>query len=179
MTEPAPSLFMVMIGGHTPTSNLEVHDMRFVAGHKIEDTFEALQNEWWGNPDTLHLDVWSKVTCIDSYDVTLENSAYDGKEKLFFVNLGGYDPAIFDELHKNILVVAENEALAKHAAKESVKDWNVPHKDTSFEIEKIIPLSGVDGYTVHLKKSQNPVPFSFEWGYTPISKKALAKKAAR
>ncbi len=177
MTQTPPSLFMVMIGGHTPTSNLEVHDMRFVAGHNIEDTYETLQTEWWGDPDTLHLDVWSCITCIDGYDVSLKKSPYDGKEKLFFVNLGGYDPAIFDELHKNILVVAENEAQAKHAARQTIQHWSTPHKDTSFEIEKIIPLSDVGAYTIHLEKSAAPAPFTFKCGYTPISKKALAKKA--
>jgi hypothetical protein len=179
MTEAAQKLFMVMVGGHTPTSNLEVHDMRFVTGEKIEDTHETLQSEWWGDPDTLHLDVWAKIACIDGYDIILRPEVYDGAEKLFFVNLGGYDPNHFDELHKNVLVVAKSEALAKHAAKETVKHWSVPHKDTSFEIEKIIPLSQVGDLHIHLEKSLNPVPFSFEWGYTPISKKALAKKAPR
>lgn len=173
------SPFMIMVGGHTPTSNLEVHDMRFVAGNTIEDTYETLQREWWGDPDTLHLDVWSKITCIDGYDISLKAEPYTGDQKLFFVNLGGYDPAHFDELHKNVLVVASSEAHAKHAAKEGVKHWKVPHKDTSFEIEKIIPLAHVGDLYVHLEKSQNPVPFSFEWGYTPISKKALARKAPK
>lgn len=170
---------MIMVGGHTPTSNLEVHDIRFVAGEKIEDTYETLQSEWWGDPDTLHLDVWSKITCIDSYDISLKTEPCTGEQKLFFVNLGGYDPAHFDELHKNILVVAKSAAFAKHAAKETVKHWKVPHKDTLMEIEKLIPLDKVGGLYVHLEKSANPVPFSFEWGYTPISKKALAKKAAK
>ena len=175
----APSLFMVMVGGHTPTSNLEVHDMRFVAADSIEDTFETLQSEWWGDPDTLHLDVWSKISCIDGYDVSLKTEPYAGEQKLFFVNLGGYDPDHFDELHKNILLVAKSGAYAKHLAKESVKHWKVPHKDTLMEIEKLVPLDRIGGLYVHLEKSQNPVPFLFEWGYTPISKKALAKKAAK
>ena len=49
----------------------------------------------------------------------------------------------------------------------------------AIEIEKIIPLTNINGLHVHLEKSQSPVPFSFEWGYTPISKKALAKKEAK
>ncbi len=171
-----PFLWMILIGGHTPTSNLEVHDMRFCAGETIEETYPALRKEWWGDPDTLHLDVWAKVACIDGYNVSLKTESYDGKEKLFFVNLGGYDPAHFDELHKNILIVAENEAQAKHAAKESVTHWSVPHKDTIFEIEKMIPLMNINGLYVHLKKSENPTQFTFECGYTRISEKHLQKK---
>jgi len=169
---------MILVGGHTPTSNLEVHDMRFAVGERIEDTFETLQSEWWGNPDTLHLDVWSKIICVDGFDVRLKAEPYAGEDKLFFINLGGYDPSHFDELHKNILVVAPSVAHAKIKAKESVTHWQVPHKDTAFEIEKIIPLASVGNLFVHLEKSSAPVPFSFEWGYTPISKKALAKKKA-
>jgi hypothetical protein len=108
--------------------------------------------------------------------VVLRPGPYTGKERLYFVNLGGYDDKIFDELHKNILVVAESEAWAKTKAKETVTHWSVPHKDTLFEIEKIMPLEQAGGLCVHLKKSAAPVPFSFEWGYTQISKKALAKK---
>lgn len=175
MSGEAPFLYMIMVGGHTPTSNLEVHDMRFVAANAMQDTYETLQKEWWGDPDTLHLDVWSRVTCIDGYDVSLRPEPYMGAEKLFFINLGGYDPAQFDELHRNVLVVAESLAHAKHAAKQPVSHWKVPHKDTAFEIEKIIPLEKVGGLYIHLEKSAAPVPFSFEWGYTPISKKALAK----
>ncbi len=169
-------LWAILVGGHTPTSNLEVHDMRFCAGEKIEDTYPALRKEWWGDPDTLHLDVWARVTCIDGYDVSLKPEPYTGEDKLFFVNLGGYDPSHFDELHKNILVVAKSDAFAKHAAKETVKHWSVPHKDTLFEIEKLIPLSQINGLYVHLEKSSSPVPFSFEWGYTRISEKFLAKR---
>ena len=39
--------------------------------------------------------------------------------KLFFVNLGGYDPDEFTELHKNVLLVAPDAKTAKAKAKES------------------------------------------------------------
>lgn len=173
-------LFMIMVGGHTPTSNIEVHDVRFAAGHRIEDTYPALRAAWWGDPDTLHLDVWADISSVDDYDVLLKTEKpLTGGPKLFFINLGGYDPACFDELHKNILVVAASQAHAKHAARNSVQHWKTPHKDTSFEIEKILPLSQIGAFYVHLEKTAKPVPFSFEWGYTPISEKALAKKKPR
>ncbi len=170
---------MVLVGGHTATSNLEVHDMRFVVGSDITDCYEQLQTEWWGDPDTLHLDAWGAVTSIDGHDVSLQQIPYTGENKLFFVNMGGYDVTQFDELHKNILIVAPSLAAAKHKAKESIKHWTVPHKDTAFEIEKIVPLNGVvqnTGYHIHLQPGE-AIPFSFHCRYTPISKKALAKRA--
>ena len=179
MSLAAPKLFMVLVGGHTPTSNLEVHDMRFVTGNTLQDTYETLQSEWWGAPDTLHIDGWARITQIDGFDISLSPEKYGGAEKLYFINLGGYVPDLFDEVHKNILVVEKSLPLARQKAKNAVADWKQPHKDTEFEIEKILPLAKVDGYHIHLSKAQNPVPFSFHCAYSPISKKALAKKALR
>lgn len=175
----APKLFMVLVGGHTSTSNLEVHDMRFVTGATLQDTYETLQSEWWGDPDTLHIDGWADVTQIDGFDVSLSPEKYSGADKLYFINLGGYVPDLFDEVHKNVLAVAKSLPLARQKAKDSVAHWTQPHKDTEFEIEKILPLAKVGGYHIHLTRSQNPVPFSFRCAYSPISKKALAKKASR
>lgn len=175
-------LFMVYIGGHMPTSNIEVHDVRFVIGDEIEDCYPALQSQWWGDPDTLHLDCWGAVSTVDGHDITLsdrpgENSGLG----LFFVNLGGYDPATFDELHKNMLVVAQSEAFAKHKAKETVKHWQIPHKDTLFEVEKTLNLTDhvlkEQGLFLHLSPSREQRPFEFTCLYTPISQKALAKRA--
>lgn len=170
---------MVLVGGHTPTSNLEVHDMRFVVGDTIKDTYETLQNEWWGAPDTLHIDVWGAVTQIDGYNISLSPEPYKGAEKLYFINLGGYMADLFDEAHKNMLVVETSLPHARARAKDSVAHWTQPHKDTEFEIEKILPLTQCGGLHVHLEKAKEEIPFDFHCSYTPISKKALAKKAAK
>lgn len=172
-------LFMVLIGGHTPTSNLEVHDMRFVTAHTLRDTYETLQSEWWGAPDTLHIDVWGEVAQIDGFDVSLSEEPYRGTDKLYFINLGGYVADQFDEVHKNVLIVEKSLPYARKRAKDSVAEWTQPHKDTEFEIEKILPLTKIGRYHIHLTPAQNPVPFSFHCAYSPISKKALAKKANR
>lgn len=176
----AKKLFMVYVGGHTETSNVEVHDIRFVVGETIEDCIPDLRAQWWGDPDTLHLDCWGEVRSVDDYEVVLsEKPPQEGKDKLFFVNLGGYDPEIYDELHKNMIVAAESEAWAKHKAKETVKHWRVPHKDTLFEVEKALDVSALlekHGLYVHLNRTDAPPAFQFECLYTPISEKALAKK---
>jgi hypothetical protein len=172
-------LFMVYVGGHTPTSNLEVHDMRFVVGAAIEDCYRALQNQWWGDPDTLHMDCWSEVSQVDGYNVTLSSKPSAQEENLFFVNLGGYDPTQFDELHKNVLIVASSPAKAKGKAKEDVTHWQVPHKDTLFDIEKMLCLNEQlqkEGLYIHLQKSDTIKEFAFTCTYKPISAKALAKR---
>lgn len=180
MTERPPlKLFMILVGGQVRGANIELHDVRFAAGEKIRDTYETLQDEWWGDPDTLHIDAWADVTHIDGYDVLLSPEPYKGREKLYFVNLGGYDLSIFDELHRNILKVATSQQQAMKDARRAVTDWTMPHKDNLFEVENILKIAQVAGLHVHLQKSAALIPFAFQCGYTPISKKALAKKAAR
>ena len=41
-------LFLVVVGGRYPKANIELHDVRWVIGSKIEDTFDQLRNDWFG-----------------------------------------------------------------------------------------------------------------------------------
>src|ERR1700753_3610294 len=110
-------LFMFYVGGNYGNSNVELHDVRFSIGETAEDCFDDLRRQWWGDPDSLHLDCWGEVTQADGFDVALTKQAPGASsDSLFFVNLGGYDPAEFSELHKNILLVAPDAKAAKAKA---------------------------------------------------------------
>ena len=41
-------------------ANIEIHDVRWVVGSKIEDTFDALKKDWFGSPKGLHIDSYKK-----------------------------------------------------------------------------------------------------------------------
>ncbi len=41
-------LFIVYLGGSAPKANIELHDIQFVVGNTIEDTFEQLRSNWFG-----------------------------------------------------------------------------------------------------------------------------------
>lgn len=103
-------LFMFYIGGDCGSSNIGLHDVRFSIGETAEDCREDLRRQWWGEPSSLHLDCWGAVEQADGYDVCLtpDPSTDCADAKLFFVNLGGYDPREFGELHRNVLVVAND-----------------------------------------------------------------------
>ena len=168
-------LFVVYVGGKTETSLIEVHDIHFAVGNKIEDTYEQLRNQWWGTPKSLHLDAWGIVKTVEDYDVILKSEpATDQINKLFFLNLGGYDPKQFTELHKNMLVVAEHEGEAKIKAKATIADWNVPHKDYLYELDECVNMSEIlmkYGLSIHLQKTNHPTPFDFTCKYVPIGLK--------
>jgi hypothetical protein len=106
-------LFVVYVGGGTHNSNTELHDVRFSIGETIEDCYDDLRNQWWGKAESLHLDCWGTLEYADGYDITISPKVYMGIEKLYFINLGGYNSSEFTELHKNIFVVAETESHAK------------------------------------------------------------------
>ena len=122
-------LFLVVVGGRSPKANIELHDVRWVVGSKIEDTFDQLRNDWFGSYKGLHIDSYKKIESIDGYKINLRNK--DNNEpknkifkkrklpnkKLWFVNIGGYDPSSMQEKHEFGLIVASSSLEAKNKAK--------------------------------------------------------------
>lgn len=167
-------LFAFYIGGETTTSLIELHDARFIAAASIEDAIPAIKEGWWGTPDSLHLDCWGELTSADGYNITLRDAPCSGEDKLWFVNLGGYDPADFSELHQNVFVVAPTASKAQVRALKQAPQWQSRHRDYVHEVEKLHCVSTFlpAGWHIHLEKTDNPVPFTFECGYWPIGKGA-------
>ncbi len=122
-------LFLVVVGGRSPKANIELHDVRWVIGSKIEDTFDQLRNDWFGSNNGFHIDSYKKIDSIDGYKINLRNKENrDSKyiiskkekipnKKLWFVNIGGYDPSSMQEKHEFGLVVASSASEAKNKAK--------------------------------------------------------------
>ena len=167
-------LFMFYVGGNCGNSNVELHDVRFSIGEVAEDCYDDLRHQWWGEPTSLHLDCWGAVEQADGYDIDLSLSpSQDRGPKLFFVNLGGYDPAEFTELHKNVLIVAMDEVTAKAKAKAQIDHWRKPHRDRLFEIEKAIDIGDQTqhhGHHLILRPATREKPFQFRCDYRLIGK---------
>lgn len=165
-------LFMFYVGGNCGSSNVELHDVRFSIGATAEDCYADLRRQWWGDPESLHLDSWGEVLQADGYDIAVvKGDALPTADRLFFVNLGGYDHGEFGELHKNLLLVAPDAQAAKVRALAQIEDWFLPHKDKIFEVEKAIDLSalaGASGYSLNLAKASCEKQFSFVCNYVPI-----------
>ena len=122
-------LYLVVLGGRAKKANIELHDVRWVVGSKIEDTFDSLKKDWFGSQEGLHIDSYKKIKFIDGYKIKLINFEKDKIEKrklvkkrkdqkyLWFVNLGGYNPTSMQEKHEFGLVTASNKLEAKNIAK--------------------------------------------------------------
>ena len=144
-------LYLVVLGGRVRKANIELHDVRWVVGAKIEDTYDTLRKDWFGSPEGLHIDSYKKIKYLDGYKINLRNvenlkinnnefsNKSKSKKKLWFVNIGGYDPSSMQEKHEFGLVIAKNKLEAKNIAKSK---WLIgckkKHKDDIASLETLI-----------------------------------------
>ena len=137
-------LFFVVLGGRTSSSHIELHDVRWVIGEGIQDTFPQLRKEWFGLAKGLHIDSYLEIRFVDGYQVLIEKTKFirstsssktcfqegsSGHKLLWFVNLGGYAPNHMNEIHEFGLVVAKTAKQASDLAKNRyLKDVLHKHK---------------------------------------------------
>ena len=144
-------LFLVVLGGIAEKANVELHDVRWVVGPKIEDTFPVLRKDWFGSIEGLHIDSYKKIKYVDGYKIYLRNfEKYTFKNKqsvkqmntqknLWFVNIGGYDPTSMQEKHEFGLVVASSSLEAKNKAKSKwLSGCRKKHKDDISSLNMLI-----------------------------------------
>ena len=167
-------LYLVVLGGRAEKANIELHDVRWVVGSKIEDTYDTLRKDWFGSPKGLHIDSYKKIKYIDGYKINLiyfEKDKIDkkqlvkknkAKKHLWFVNIGGYNPTSMQEKHEFGLVIASNKLEAKNIAKSK---WLIgckkKHKD---DIASLAMLFSCDDCSL-IKKIGN-----WEIELTPVNK---------
>jgi len=164
-------LFAIYIGGEHPGANIEVHDIRFIAAPTIEATHDALLAQWWGKAGSLHIDCWSGIDRADGYDVSLRPEPFEGPEKLYYVNLGGYDGVSFAEQHHNVFVVAPGLAAAKARAIKRAPAWTDTHRDDIYEAEQAFSLDDAASrhrLHIHLTPALLTGDPAFTCRYTPI-----------
>ena len=145
------SLFLVVLGGKASKANIELHDVRWVVGSRIEDTFEVLRKDWFGSLEGLHIDSYKKIKHVDGYKINVKNMQNEklknkkffngnaSKNNLWFVNIGGYDPNSMQEQHEFGLVVASSKLEAKNIAKSKwLTGCKKKHKDDITSLKKLI-----------------------------------------
>ena len=132
-------LYLVVVGGRSPKANIELHDVRWVVGSKIEDTFDQLRNDWFGSNNGLHIDSYKKIESIDGYKINIRKKEKNQSKKdflkkggisnknLWFVNIGGYYPSFMKEKHEFGLFVVSSSSEAKNKARSK---WIINCKKT-------------------------------------------------
>jgi len=185
-------LFLVVLGGRAQMANIELHDVRWVVGSKIEDTYNELRRNWFGTSEGLHIDSYKKINYVDGYKINLKNTENkklkinkfsnrnNPKKNLWFVNIGGYDPSSMQEKHEFGLVVASSKLQAKNIAKSKwLMGCKKKHKD---DIDSLKLLSGcydcqtidsIDNWEIELNLETNLIEENKnpDWyGYKRIDK---------
>ncbi|PKH20960.1 hypothetical protein CIG19_17380 [Enterobacterales bacterium CwR94] len=164
------NLYMFYVGGNAGKSNIEVHDIQFVAANKPEEAWPILRDAWFGDRDKIHIDGYSRITWADGYAVTLTAEPSPCAHKLFFVNAGGYRPDTLAELHEFDLFVAENAQQAKQKALQTLLcGTDQQHKDNLKDVDDCLLLEKVGELFVHLAPCPSGKRDLPEWqGYQPI-----------
>ncbi|MCH8538231.1 MAG: DUF1543 domain-containing protein [Alkalimonas sp.] len=157
-------LFMVMLGGEHAKANVELHDVVFVAGAELEQTYPQLRQLWFGAEKGLHMDAWMRIEAVDGYRVQLvKEPPQQQTQKLFFLNLGGYHDTIFGEDHRYLVVVAKDRAEAKQKAKaQQLAQWDKPHTDNVFAVEQCLEINQVGAWFIQLEPTGQNDDLQFE-----------------
>ena len=185
-------LYLVVLGGRATKANIELHDVRWVVGSRIEDTYDTLRKDWFGSPKGLHIDSYKKIKYLDGYKISLRNvenfkinnkfsNKSDTKNNLWFVNIGGYDPSSLQEKHEFGLVIATNKLEAKNIAKSK---WLIgckkKHKDDIASLETLIScddcelIKKIDNWEIELTPDKNIIEqnnYPDWYGYNKIDGK--------
>lgn len=111
-------LYMFYLGGNAGKSNIEVHDIQFVAAEKPEDAWPALRDAWFGDPDKVHIDGYARVVWVDGYTVTLSDTRPADDNRLFLST-----PAL--TIHQRWLSCMRSIYLWRRVhKKQNRKDWH-------------------------------------------------------
>ena len=164
-------LFSVFLGGRAKKCNTELHDVVFTCGNSIEETYLDLLDKWFGVPDKLHIDSWVELSNVDGCKVSLSKDKIENNNKLYFINLGAYDPNKFEELHESRFMVGPNKVRIKKRAKESMMiGLDQVHTDDLYDVDDCIEINKVSDLYIKLEKSNSKEELVFNNGYHPITK---------
>lgn len=165
-------LFYVILGATPRGRHIEQHDIFFGIAESLKELVPAMKAFWPEAEGKIHIDAWQEVRFVDGYEVIVqEKNGERCEEQLFFVNLGGYKPGAFIELHEHHLFVGKTvgEAVKKSKQTEFYKTMGFKYAeshidekygvdvDDVFRISDILPQSMREKYSIFLKKSDKAV----------------------
>lgn len=145
-----------MLGGRHKNAFTEVHDVVMAVGSSLEDVYPQLKQVWFAESKGLHIDAWSEIHGVSHegqhYQIQFSNTQPRPSDlKLYLINLGGYHPDQFGELHRYSLVVAENPAMAKRYSKaQFAEQWQKQHVDAVIDVDDCFEIDQIQGRYVYL-----------------------------
>lgn len=114
-------LYMVLLGCKPEGRNIEQHDMFFGIAASPAELISQINIFWPEANGKFHIDVWREVTCVNAFPIEIveRSEVIATDNNLYFLNLGGYKPADFEEYHYKLLEVAPTIDIAISNAKKT------------------------------------------------------------
>jgi len=179
-------LFLLLIGSKAPGRNVEQHDFFFGIARELKELVPAIKAFWPEAGNTLHIDAWREVTKVDGYKIAigLRNEKMGSQNKLFFINLGGYQAHKLEEQHYTILTVQTNRALAISEAKKTtffttntlegatshIDDKYGIDVDDVYQVEDILIPEHKSKYSVIISKGEEVEEDEIHPGYLKLTR---------
>lgn len=177
-----PKLFMILLGCKPEGRHTEQHDIFFAIASEVKELVPAINAFWPEANGKIHLDAYRIVNHVNGYkvDVIAKSTEAGSENRLFFMNLGGYQSKVFEELHYKMLMVADEKEVAIKNAKESkfFKQYFSPHIDDKygvdvddvFEIADVLPKEMKAKYQLVFTPTEGLPEDDIVLGYMPIHK---------
>jgi hypothetical protein len=180
-------LFMVLLGSKAPQRNVEQHDYFFGIGSSIKDLVPDMKAFWPEAGASLHIDGWREVTHVEGYAISVipkSEEILKTPQKLFFINLGGYQSNKLSEQHYTVLTVQSDRAVAVQESKKTVfyktntlkgANSHIDEKygidvDDIYKVEEILSSSFKDKYHILIEPSEGLPEDEIILGYFRIDK---------
>ena len=185
-------LFMLLLGSKAPGRHVEQHDFFFGIAASLKELVPDIKNFWKNTGSTLHVDGWREVNQVDGYRIQVvlkEDVTEVSDNRLFFINLGGYQANKLEEQHYTVLTVQNDRALAIQESKRTaffreatitgIKGANshIDDKygidvDDIYKIEELLSPDQKAKYHVHITPAEGLPEDEVHLGYFRLEKLA-------
>ncbi len=179
-------LFYTILGATPKGRNTEQHDVFFGIAETLKDLIPDMKRFWPEAKGKIHIDGYQELQFVDGFELKIvEKNSELSENHLFFINLGGYEPGKFEELHQQYMMVGKSMAeiirrvkktefyktMGFKNAESHIDDKYGVDIDDIFKVTDILPEEMKEKYSIVLEKSnvENKENYTFI-GYLALSK---------
>lgn len=179
-------LFYTILGATPKGRNTEQHDVFFGIAETLKDLIPDMKRFWPEAKGKIHIDGYQELQFVDGFELKIvEKNSELSENHLFFINLGGYEPGKFEELHQQYMMVGKSMAeiirrvkktefyktMGFKNAESHIDDKYGVDIDDIFKVTDILPEEMKEKYSIVLEKSnvENHENYTFI-GYLALSK---------
>lgn len=161
-------LFMILVGATVPGRFTEQHDIFFGVGDSL-DAIKPAVKKYWEGAKGIHIDAWRMIQHVEGFNISIStNENKMGEKRLFFLNLGGYKPNVFEEFHYKLIVAASDKGDAVKQGRKHAFYRHTGFKGAPSHIDEKFGIDVDDFFEIaDVLPSQHPYHIHLTAGYAP------------